>query len=114
MFAAALVRAAYSVSHCLMRMHRSATIRAIDRLVNQSALSQIAYEGALNGGGGPSGLNDGCVELTKDGLTRKLSSWAEICARMVSVWSGWRSWYDCTLNAVSMAENRPASSSPVH
>ena len=100
-----------SCSHCLTMSAMDAEAREQTRLENQSALIHTAEVGAWKGGLSSSSVSGCCVELTNDGLTEKLFSCADICfktARDGSVGSGWSSWYDCTLNAVRTAENRPA------
>lgn len=101
----------YSFSHCFTMMPTEAEERLRMRLENQSAFSQTAARGA-RGVGVSVCRYAGCVELTNGGLFEKLLSWADICCKAARtgsvVGAGCKSWYDCTLNAVRMAENKPA------
>lgn len=56
-------------------------------------------------------VSGGRVEFKNGGLIEKLPSCAEICCRTAKEGSGVTGWsrrYDCTLNAVKIAENKPA------
>lgn len=81
---------------------------------NQRMLSHIADcdtaagPPAAFGGEGPAA--GGAVELRKGGFSMKLCSCSEICGKtaMGSGEGGCNNWYDWTLKAVRIAENKPA------
>lgn len=107
-------RLTYSFSHCLTRIPMSADVRLRIKPENQRMLSHIADRGtalipvaALVGEDPTAG---GVVELTNGGSTVKLCSCREICCKMAtgSGVAGWSNGYDWTLNAVRIAENKPA------
>lgn len=77
-------------------------------------LSHIADRGTSIGPlaalGGEDLTVGGAVELTKGGFTMKLCSCRDICCKTAtgSGVIGWSNGYDWTLNAVRIAENKPA------
>ena len=77
---------------------------------NQRPFTQMAYLGAVNDAS-CAGKTARSVELTDSGEIEKPCSWLEIWAKastIVSVLSGCKRGYDCTMNAVSAVEKRPA------
>ena len=90
-----------------------ADARLHTRLENQSVLIQTAEEEARKGGVRTSTDWDCWVEFTKELLTEKLFNCVDIrCSKatVVSIDADCNNWYDCTLNAVRTAENKPAYS----
>lgn len=92
----------------------SADVRLSIKPENQRMLSHIADRGTaltpLAALGGEDPTAGGIVELTNGGFTVKLCSCREICCKMAtgSGVAGWSNGYDWTLNAVRIAENKPA------
>ena len=103
-----------SLSHCLTRMPTEAEERLRTRLVNQHMLSDTAHRGIAVEviKVAPDDRKAGCVELMNGWTNDRLPSWSEMCWRIADDWSGpgsgWSSLYDSTLNAVRIAENKPA------